>query len=327
MELLSVIVPVYNVAAYLRRCIESLVSQTYSPGEIILVDDGSTDGSGQICDALAREYENITVIHKPNGGVSSARNAGLEQAKGVYIAFVDSDDWVDPEMFRILVDNLKNHDADVSACDFIHTYKQGQSEAPARSEQVSVWDQQELYRMTVDPVHFAGYAWNKVFRRDVIGDLRFDETLACCEDIDFVSKLVGRCRRGVYEPVGLYYYFHHAQSMTGEQNFSYRKIAVIDVYERLLKLYSEVCPECLWQIQANYLKQNINVKGRYLCSRVDDPEVLERLNRNIQSCFGPVMKDSHVGLGTKANILISRCIPATMLRSKQFILRMKAKRK
>ena len=100
--LISVIVPVYNVAAWLPRCVDSILAQTYENLEILLVDDGSTDGSGNICEEYAKKDTRIRVLHKENGGLSSARNAGLDAAAGAYIGFVDSDDWIAPEMYAEL---------------------------------------------------------------------------------------------------------------------------------------------------------------------------------------------------------------------------------
>lgn len=117
-ETISVIVPVYNAEKYLDRCVESIVAQTYKNLEIILVDDGSTDNSPAICDAWAKKDSRIRVIHKKNGGVSSARNAGLDACTGDYIGFADADDWMEPDMYEVLIGNAKdivrtNHRADI----------------------------------------------------------------------------------------------------------------------------------------------------------------------------------------------------------------------
>lgn len=113
-KLISVIVPVYNVEHYLNRCVDSILAQTYSDLEILLVDDGSTDSSGAICDAYARQDARVQVIHKKNGGLSDARNCGIEHAKGRYFCFVDSDDGIAPQMIEVLYRNLLNAGADVS---------------------------------------------------------------------------------------------------------------------------------------------------------------------------------------------------------------------
>ncbi len=113
-ELITIVVPVYNVEKYLDRCIRSIQAQTYKNLEIILIDDGSEDQCGEICDQYAESDERITVIHKENGGLSSARNAGIDIAAGCYIGFVDSDDYIHPDMYGILYDSMKRNDADIA---------------------------------------------------------------------------------------------------------------------------------------------------------------------------------------------------------------------
>ena len=117
-DLISVIVPVYKVERYLCRCVDSIIAQTYTNLQIILVDDGSPDGSGAICDDYAAKDSRITVIHKKNGGLSDARNAGLVAACGSYIGFVDSDDYIEPEMFEELLLKAMDTGADLTLCDF-----------------------------------------------------------------------------------------------------------------------------------------------------------------------------------------------------------------
>ena len=120
---LSIIIPVFNVEEYLPKCIESVVNQTYDNLEILLINDGSTDNSGVICDNFAHKDERVKVVHKENGGLSAARNLGLSLATGHYIAFLDSDDYIDSEMYETLVDALENADADIAACGFKEIYQ------------------------------------------------------------------------------------------------------------------------------------------------------------------------------------------------------------
>ena len=123
MILVSIIVPVYNVEKYLERCLDSLINQTLKDIEIILVDDGSTDDSGNICDKYAKKDKRIKVIHKENGGLSDARNIGLSIANGRYLQFVDSDDFIHKQMIEILYNTIINNNADISICDFDKVYE------------------------------------------------------------------------------------------------------------------------------------------------------------------------------------------------------------
>ena len=122
-NLISIIVPIYNVEKYLKKCIDSIINQTYKNLEIILVDDGSPDNCGKICDEYAKKDNRIKVIHKENGGVSSARNVGVENATGEYIGFVDSDDYIEKDMYEVLINNLKKENADISIISNYEVYK------------------------------------------------------------------------------------------------------------------------------------------------------------------------------------------------------------
>ena len=139
MKLLSIIVPVYNVKSYLKKCVESIINQTYTNLQIILVDDGSTDGSQDICDEFAQRDSRIVVIHKENGGLSTARNVGMDRAKGAYIAFVDSDDWLEPNMYEALISQLEKHEADIVACSF-YECKGDEKKAVGDSKNIRVID-------------------------------------------------------------------------------------------------------------------------------------------------------------------------------------------
>ena len=175
--MISVIVPVYNRKATLERCVQSLRGQTYSDLEIILVDDGSTDGSGALCNALAREDVRIRVIHKENGGVSSARNAGMEAAKGEYLMFTDSDDYVEPQMAEKLLEGIGEDD--IAICGFHHHY---QGRDIVRIPRVPGQSGEENF-LSLYGQGFMNMPWNKLYRRALAG--RFDESLSLGEDLLF----------------------------------------------------------------------------------------------------------------------------------------------
>ncbi len=325
MAKISIIVPIYKVERYLERCVKSIQNQTYKDLEIILVDDGSPDNCGKMCDAFAEKDNRIIVIHQKNQGLSAARNSGMAVATGEYIAFLDSDDWVNINMYEVMLNALIKYEADIVACDLLYTYEHSKTNDELTEFDEILLNQKELLRLTVDPTHFAGYMGNKLIKKSVIADLKFDESLASCEDIDFISQLVMNCKFGVYLPIGLIYYFQHAASMTNERNFSYRKIAVIDVYERLIERYKSALPEVLSQIYCEYLKININVKGRYLRSKINEPQILSRLNNNIGKTYRLVMDDKKISFATKLNIRASKLMPVFMLTLKQKILAIKNK--
>ena len=155
---LSVIVPVYNAEAYLDVCIRSILGQTYADLELILVDDGSPDRSGTMCDAWAKQDNRIRVIHKDNGGVCSARNAGLDAAKGEYIAFVDSDDWIEPNMYETMMEKVHVYGCDVVLCDCVKDTPGGCC-SPCRCRCSGKWSQKRPIRRR-DSGSPAGKRWS-----------------------------------------------------------------------------------------------------------------------------------------------------------------------
>lgn len=205
-DLISVIVPVYNVEKYLKRCIDSILAQSYRQLEIILVDDGSTDGSPVICDAYARQDDRVKVIHKANGGLSDARNAGMEIATGDYIGFVDSDDWIEPDMYRAMYEAMVQNKAQVAVCRYAEVYADkvidgsgGEVVTLSRAEVLDIYicehPQYKIYNSV----------WSKLFQREIISDISFPKGRNS-EDIVFTTKAFCRLERCVYLDTAYYNY-------------------------------------------------------------------------------------------------------------------------
>ena len=172
LPLISIIVPVYNVKAYLERCLDSICGQTYQNLEIIIVDDGSTDGSGEFCDEYARLDNRVKVIHQANGGQSVARNKGLSVAKGEFLGFVDADDWIDEDMYEFLYQLiLKNH-ADIAVCSH-YIEKQGKTRARYSSGVKTVFSRDEAIRALVVDKRVRNYVWDKLFKRQLFNGIQF----------------------------------------------------------------------------------------------------------------------------------------------------------
>lgn len=194
---LSIIIPVFNVEEYLPKCIESVVNQTYDNLEILLINDGSTDNSGVICDNFAHKDERVKVVHKENGGLSAARNLGLSLATGHYIAFLDSDDYIDSEMYETLVDALENADADIAACGFKEIY-QNKTIVNSHTNSVTIYDKvgavNSLFAETKN-VRFE--VWNKVFKKEIIGSIRFKDR-QIFEDVYFDRNVFLKMNSLVY---------------------------------------------------------------------------------------------------------------------------------
>ena len=171
-DLISVIIPAYNVDRYLKKCVESVVHQTWKNIEIIIVDDGSTDNTGELCDELAKTYQNIIVIHQLNGGLSVARNTGLEHSKGEWIAFLDSDDWVEPDMYETLYSIAVKNNICLSSC---LSRNVGDELSPNRQgdDSIHILNYDDIIHglLTGNIMRFE--VWNKLWKRELIDDVRF----------------------------------------------------------------------------------------------------------------------------------------------------------
>lgn len=220
-EKISIIVPVYKVEAYLPKCIESIIHQTYHDLEIILVDDGSPDKCGEICDQYAQKDERIHVIHKENGGVARARNDGIEYASGDYISFIDSDDWIAENAYEILHQGLKQHDADCAVGKCVTVIDKNGVLTPKKSPDSPV--RCETASEAMKHVLLSGSAvWNRLFKREVFQHVRFP--LDRVNDDEVVAlHAYAECQKIVFLNKDTYYYRIRQNSITTSK-FSIRNV-------------------------------------------------------------------------------------------------------
>lgn len=203
--MISVIVPVYKVAPYVRQCIESIISQSYRDLEILLIDDGSPDECGEICEEYKKQDERIKVFHTENRGLSAARNLGLQNAEGDYVAFVDADDWLDPRMYETLAESLQKNGADICVCG----YASGDREAVGKG---GVYRGAEVLKALIDK-KFNNFVWNKLYRRALFRDIRFPEGMSY-EDVVIMHRVAAGARAVAVIPDALYHYRVRADSIT-----------------------------------------------------------------------------------------------------------------
>lgn len=240
MECISVIVPIYKVEAFLDRCVQSIVDQTYTNLEIILVDDGSPDNCPAMCDAWAEKDSRIRVIHKENGGLSDARNVGMALATGEYIAFIDSDDWIAPEMLEKLVYALQRDDSDIAACTVQMVWEDDRPSELLTVQRSCILDREEAQRALLRESLLKQPVWYKLYRRDRVKDIPF-EVGRYHEDVFWSYQAVGRAWRvSLIEDIG-YYYFQRGGSIMGE-GYSLRRLDAIEAYERRYRYLKEHFP-------------------------------------------------------------------------------------
>lgn len=193
---LSIIVPVYKVEKYLHKCIDSILNQTFRDFELILIDDGSPDNCGAICDEYAAKDGRIKVIHQENAGVSAARNAGLDIATGTYLGFVDSDDWIEPEMYEKLVDAIRENNRDVAICGVSYVHENSERDYDGFVAEQELTQEDLITELFGKPGILGTGIWNKIYCSKQIASVRFDETRRYAEDSVFLLQSFLKCPSG-----------------------------------------------------------------------------------------------------------------------------------
>lgn len=295
---ISIIVPVYNAENFLKRCIESIITQSFEAFELILVDDGSTDNSPMICDLYAVKDSRVSVIHQKNRGVSVARNNGIRRAKGQYITFIDADDWIASEYIEILYNNLIKYQAEISVCD-VQWINQDEEIKRTWNNYVRIFNSNEAiceyglnsynkFRLTV----------GKLVKTEIIKQFMFSEAKMVAEDMAVIYKWYYSAGRIVDSDVALYYYYQNPNSVS-HAIFNEKKIQFLQTMEEVLqflehekfdevyeKLLHEYLFKAAWQYEnflevlhntevANKIKKNIrilickNIKKHYITLEKD----------------------------------------------------------
>ena len=213
---ISIIVPVYNCDKYLKRCIESVIAQTYSNWELILVDDGSTDRSPLICDEYAGGK--IRVVHKKNEGVSKARNAGLAYVEGDYVTFADSDDFLDLDTFQVYANEIFENDVDIIKVGYFREQQDGLSELVSADKNYrfnNTWD----FHRILEHIKYYGFLWNMCIRRECVANIQFDERINWCEDHIFSYQCYFNCKTmSILKRACYHYQVHESGSLSDVRN-------------------------------------------------------------------------------------------------------------
>lgn len=249
LPLISVIVPVYRVEQYLDRCLKSITEQTYRNLEIILVDDGSPDRSGAICDAWAEKDSRIRVIHQKNSGGGPARNAALDAASGELLAFVDSDDYIAPDMFSHLYSLLETG-ADVAECDFLET-AENDAVFPEPAYSVTEFTPEEAMRQHIRDTLFRQLIWNKLYRRELAEGVRFPEGTKI-DDEYFTYRLLGNAKKLVRSTKVCYAYRQQEGSIM-HQRFSLKRVEALQAKQQRLEWLREFMPSLEQEARADLI--------------------------------------------------------------------------
>lgn len=261
MLIVSVIVPVYNVEKYLNKCLDSLLVQSYADIEILLIDDGSTDNSGEICDIYANRNDNIKVIHKENGGLSDARNKGLDMATGQWITFVDSDDYVTPDYVETLLSLVLKNNADISIATY--TYVSEKSRSRATGEVDVMNSKIAIKRMLMDDGFDMG-AWSKMYRAEYFKKIRFPKG-KLFEDSLVTYQLIAESSKVAFESKSIYFYINRSDSIINSQ-FTNRKFDLLEMTDKAMNFIIKKYPELELYTQRRVLWSRFSTLNQILTS-------------------------------------------------------------
>ena len=236
-KLVSVIIPAYNIEDYIGRCLDSIISQTYKNLEIIVVDDGSRDYTGEILDNYAKKDRRIKVIHKENGGVSSARNKGIEAAEGDYIGFIDGDDLIEPEMYKTLVDLLEEENADIAHCGYQMVFPDRIDYYHNTGKKKIQTTEEGLKDLLSGEMIEPGLV-NKLYKKELIKNCRLNETVKINEDLLMHYQLFKLSQKSVYYDITPYSYMIRSSSATGANS-------LITKREDSLRVLNQIKDDCI----------------------------------------------------------------------------------
>lgn len=300
--LITVIVPIYKAESYLKRCVDSIRNQTYSDLEIILVDDGSPDRSGEMCDAYAEQDSRIRVFHEKNGGQSSARNIGLDNMTGEYVAFVDSDDWIEKDTYQHLYDLIIRYDAQIACCGIQKVFADGtrsyfNSQYPNNS-QICVYSTAEALGESLNNEKITYSPCDKLYHKSIFSNLRMTVG-KIYEDMEIIPKSIECAQRIVYDPIPLYHYVMTEES-TIRGTFNPRRFAEADVAREKMEDYRVRFPELYDKAVGKYISICLEIihisKGVESCADRRKAMIIEMSGKISSSAVKCMRKNERIKL-------------------------------
>lgn len=299
----SIIIPIYKVEKYLKKCIDSILNQTYSNIEVILVDDGSPDNCGKICDEYKKLDDRIIVIHKENGGLSDARNKGLKIATGEFISFIDSDDYIANDFIEYLLNITTSNDADMG---IILPYKFKEGSIPNiknKSEKIRIYNAYDALKTMLYQKEFDNAAWGKLYSKKIVENIEFPVG-KLYEDIGTTYKYILNSKKIVYSNQYKYYYLQRGDSIMGspfkpkEMDYVYQTELLMNDVKKFNSISINKAAEC------RYLNANFSVLLKIGKNQQYTDEKLE-ITKNIKNIRRSVLFDKKARLKTKIAIILS----------------------
>ncbi len=286
MNKISVIIPVYNVEQYIEECLDSLLNQTYKNLEIICIDDGSTDRSGWICDQYVKKDSRIKVIHQKNSGAGAARNKGLDIASGDYIAFVDSDDYIEKNMYEELYNALIFNNAQIAGCETISLF-QDKINYPNTTGKEMIFSGVDF--LALSSKHWKYYIMvNKLFSRAVVGNMRFPEKNVI-DDGFFTYQIIARAARVVWCDKAFYFYRQRKSSVMNKKEYQLKRdYDAVKLFKERLEFVKARYPKVISSFQVKMIDSYINI---ILREELDDQDVKKCLSYMRRNCQEALFKE------------------------------------
>lgn len=310
MKLVSVVVSVYNMEAYLDRFMKTILAQSYKNIEIILINDGSQDKSGNMCDEYEKMYpEKVRVFHKKNGGLSSARNKGIEQAKGEYVIFPDPDDWVEPEYIEKAVMLKKEYDVDLVCLGYFVEYDD--ISIPANSnEKLLCMNKEEAKRALLLSPRIGGFAWNKLYDLDVIRnkELKFLDDVGTTEDLEFAFHYLQNCDNVCFAPEERVYHYYQRKGAATNGKFSEKKVESIRTYEKIIE-QAENDFELIRAAENEICNTAINLCWLYKRDGYDNNKLWNAIRKYLRKYIITYLKSENYNIGRKIQALVVYFMP------------------
>ena len=313
-EKISIIIPVYNVEKYLKECLESIINQSYNNIEIIIINDGSTDNSKDICKEFSKFDKRIIYIEETNHGVSHARNIGLEKATGNYIAFVDSDDWVNEKMIEILYKNAIKYNSDIIACDYFICKDNSQIEHSLGIQNEVITNKEQMYNKLFSTKYYGGYLWNKLIKRECIFkdnkvQIKFNEDIKIEEDTLFIANILRNVKKIVYLPSEKLYYYRIRNNSAVRFNYSKKDLSKLKSLKEFIKIKNKY--NLKTDNKLEYEIYTLARQGKYIIKKekIVDIEYIDIIKKVSKKYFLIALKEAEAK--EKIKVLLLKIFPIT----------------
>ncbi len=306
-KMVSVVVPVYNTEKYIRECIDSIIEQDYSYFEIILVDDGSTDNSGKLCDEYANSFDNVSVLHKENGGLSSARNAGIDAARGDLITFIDSDDfYLVKDVIRKLVKIIDRYDIDIACCNYTSDRNAVYSDSRRHSE-ISFYKKEEAISRLFDDYGIRCFSCNKLFKKQIFNNIRFPEG-KFFEDIITMYHVMENVKSLAFYDEKMYFYRKRCNSITVSP-FSDKNFDMLEAINHVLLNAEHDHPAAYERLKVGYSYYYLSYINKAYLGRIPIYNDEKKLKKHIRQNMVDIIHSNGLRLVRKMMVILFSISP------------------